>query len=65
MRVYALGEIGTPERIPLTTAPIERLRSALSRAVSGEADWSECPLPHNDWIEQARIILFAREMGWL
>ena len=65
MKVYGLGAAGTSEYIPLTAAPIDRLRNALSRSVSGTADWSDCNLPHNDWIEQARIILFAREMGWL
>lgn len=66
MRVYNIHYSETGTCTPLTVAPVSdvvRCARDWDAGLHGPAYSGDPPL--KDAAEQARIILFAREMGWL
>lgn len=62
MRVYTLRFEGNPRR-PIIDWPADDLRTHIKNLEIGNVGVTFTPVA--DLLEQARIILLAREMGWL
>lgn len=66
MRVYNIAYSDPRGDVPLIVAPISEVIRCMKNWDAGlvNSDYHGEP-PLKDAAEQARIILFAREMGWL